>query len=380
MERMLNVPKELISKTMNFDYKTPISKVSQYLKRYPAVIITKNKEYHGVVDTRTIYRAKRGLKLSSKEKVEKFSVKVPRITNSTSIYDLVNYFYKSGVKALPYSNGARIMGVLKRKTFLKILLSLNILEDMKVNQAMSTPVLAIDENASIAQAKATMRDRHVNRLVVLRGSRFAGLITNHDIVEKYTKGSERAPELPTSLYKPANIPISSVMERNVRSIEFNRPVSDVVRDMIENRISSLVVMKKSNPIGMITITDVLESVLARQKVAASKVFMSGFDSNTYQYEDEAREELQLLVDNVEKLSGIDVDYITFKVKSTRSKLYEMQARLSLGKHGIITVHVNEYLFEDALNELVDKLKHMVLKEKETILTHKKVNTLRDSIE
>ncbi len=380
MERLQNIPKELISNTLNIDYKTPMSKVSPYLKRYPAIIITKNKDYYGVVDTRTMYRAKQGLKLPANEKVERFSIKAPRITNSTSIYDLVNYFYKSGVKALPYSSGNRIVGVLERKVFLKVLLSLNILQDMKVNQAMTTPVLAIDANASIAQAKTTMRERKVNRLVVLQNSRFAGLVTNYDIVKSYTIDSERLPEMKTDAHKPSNISISSIMERNARAIEYNRPVSDAVRDMIENKISSLIVMKNSNPIGILTVTDVLESILARQTVEKSKIFMSGFDQNTYQYEDEAREELKSLLDHIEKLSGVDVDYITFKVKRTKTKLYEMQARLSLGRHGIITMHTNKYLFEDAINDLLKKLKHRVIKEKESILTHRKINALRDAVE
>ncbi len=381
MERLQNIPKELISDTLNLDYRTPMSKVSPYLKKYPAIIITKDKDYYGVVDSRTIYRAKQGLNLPSSEKVERFSVRAPKITNSTSIYDLVNYFYKSSVKALPYSSGNRIVGVLERTTFLKVLLSLNILEDMKVNQAMSTPVLTIDANASISQAKATMRERKVNRLIVLKDSKFAGLITNYDIVKNYTtKGTGRLPEMKTEIYNPSNINIGSVMEKNTRSIEYNRPVSEALRDMIENKISSLVVVRSSNPIGMLTVTDVLESIMARQKVEASKVFMSGFDEHTYQYEDWAREELTSLVDHVEKLSGIDVDYITFKVKSNRSKLYEMQVRLSLGRHGIVSMHNTKYLFEDSLNDLVKKVKHRVIKEKESILSHRKENALRDAVE
>ncbi len=377
MERLQNIPKELISDTLNLDYKTPMSKVSPYLKKYSAIIITKEKDYYGLVDRRTIYRANRGLKLSPNEKVASFSVKAPKVMDSTSIYDLVNYFYKSGVQALPYSSGNKITGVLERRTLLKMLLSLNILQDMRINEAMTTPVLAIDAKASVAQAKATMRERKVNRLVVIQNSRFAGLITNYDIFKKYTKDAERLPQGKDSA--PSNVAISSIMESNTMSIEYNRPVSEAVRDMIENKISSLVVMKKRDPIGIITITDVFESILARQRVEPSKVFMSGFDENTYQYEDAAREELKAFADYIEKFSGIDVDYITLKVKRKQSKFYEMQIRLSLGRHGIISMHSNEYLFEDALTDLIKKLKRHVIKEKESILSHRKVNTLREEM-
>ena len=381
MERIQNIPKELISNTIVVDYRTPFSEASNYLKKYPAIIINKDKEYYGIVDSRTIYRRQQGLSLSSKEKIERFSLKVPKITNSTAIADIVSYFYRSGVKALPFSNGAKIVGVLERRTLLKILLSLNVLEDLRVSEAMTTPVLAIDSTANVSQAKATMRERKVNRLVVLQNNKFVGLITNFDITKNYAKANaDRLPEMKTSFYTPSNISISSIMERNARSVEYNRSLSDAVRDMVENKISSLVVLKNSNPIGIVTITDVFESILARKKVEADKVFMSGFDANTYQYEDEAREMLKSFVDNIEKLSGIDVDYITLKVKRSKSKHYEMQTRLSLWRHGIISMHTSQYLFEDAMNDLLKKLKHRIIKEKESVLSHKRENTSRRDAE
>jgi CBS domain-containing protein len=377
MERIQNIPKELISDTLGLDYRTPISRVIASLKKYPTVVIYKDKDYWGVVDTRTIYRARRGLKVSGNEKAENFSIKVPKITNSTSIYDLAYYFYKSGVKALPYSNGTKITGVLERKTLLKIMLSLNLLDGIQVNQAMTTPVLAIDARANVAQAQATMRDKRINRLVVLQNSKFAGLITNYDIVNRFTKSSERLPEFKASVHTPSDVPISSVMEKNVRSIEYNRPVAEAVRDMVEGKISSLIVLRNSNPIGVLTITDVFESIIARQHAELSKIFMSGFDENTYQYEDEAREMLKSFSDHIERLSGIEVDYITLKVRRSRSKLYDMQIRLSLGKHGIISMHTTKYLFEDALNELLKNLKHKVIKEKESIVTYKRSGKMRE---
>jgi CBS domain-containing protein len=372
MERIQNIPRELISSALNIDYKMPISRAISSLKKYPAIIVYKNKEYHGIVDSRAIYRAKSDLKFSSNERIEKFSRKVPKISNSTSIYDLIYYFYKSGVKALPYSSGNKITGVLERKTLLKVLLSLNLLKDMQVNQAMTTPVLAIDSRASLAQATATMRNKNVNRLVVLENSRFAGLITNYDISKRYARVDvERLPEMKSEMYKPANVAISSIMERNAKGIEYNRPVAEAVRDMVENNISSLIVLKGGRPIGIVTVTDVFESVLARQRTEPSKIFMSGFDEKTYQYEDDAREALKSFSDSVERLSGIDVDYITLKVKSTKTKLYEMQVRVSLGRHGMINMHTTKYLFDDALNDLMIKLKHKIIKEKESILTHKR---------
>jgi CBS domain-containing protein len=279
--------------------------------------------------------------------------------------------------SLPYSNGKKVTGVFERKMLLKILLSLNVLENMKVNEVMTTPVLTIDAKANLAQAKSTMRDKKINRLLVMQNDKFAGLITNHDMISHYTKSQERRPMMKDTAYAPSNIAISSVMETNTMQVQANRDVSEAVRDMVENKVSSLVVMKGSRPIGMLTVTDIFEGILTTQKSVKSKVFMSGFDQATYPYEDGAREELTSLIEHIQKMSGIDVDYLTFKVKHPHTKLYEMQVRLSLGRHGIISMHTTKYLFDDALNDLIKKLKHRVIKEKEIIITHKKEDALRE---
>jgi hypothetical protein len=56
-------------------------------------------------------------------------------------------------------------------------------------------------------------------------------------------------------------------------------------------------------VGIVTVTDVFESVIARKKIEERKVFLSGFDANTYQYEDAAREELKSFVENIERLAA-----------------------------------------------------------------------------
>ncbi len=57
MANTFNIPNELISKTISFDYKTPLVKVVPALSKYSAVIVKKNKNYHGIIDRTTLYRA-----------------------------------------------------------------------------------------------------------------------------------------------------------------------------------------------------------------------------------------------------------------------------------------------------------------------------------
>ncbi len=372
------IPDELISKTLTFDYKTPITKVIPELVKHPAVVVYKNKSYLGIIDSRTFYRSGQNLRLGKTETLEKFITKVPRITESTSVEDLVYYFYRARVKALPYSDGKRIIGVLDRTTLLKMMLSMGMLKDIQVREAMTTPVLAIGNDASITQAKATMRDQKVNRLVVLDNGRLAGLITNHDIVQGYTKIEDRLPERSSRNYGASNVTVSDMMERNPRRIDYDKSLTDAVRELIENNISSILVLRKGSPAGMLTVMDVLESVIAKRRIEERRIFISGLDADSYQYSDEINEELKSLIEKAEKMNGVKVDYVTFRVKKVGNKSYEVQVRLSIGNKGIISLHTTEPNFEESMREVMERLRKMLIKEKEMMQTSRKINLYREA--
>ena len=370
------IPEELITTTLTFDYKTPITKVIPELVKHPAVVVYKNKNYLGIIDSRTFYRSGQNLRLGKTETLEKFTTKVPRITDTTSVEDLVYYFYRSRVKALPYSDGKKIIGVLDRTTLLKMMLSMGMLKDIQVREAMTTPVLAISIDASITQAKATMREHKVNRLVVLENGKLSGLITNHDIVQGYTKVEDRLPDRRSRGYGPSNVTVDSMMERSPRRIDYDRSMTEAVRQLIENNISSVLVLRKGNPVGMLTVMDVLESVIAKRRIEERRIFVSGLDADSYQYADEINDELKNLIDRAEKLNGVKVDYITFRVKKVGNKSYEVQVRLSIGNKGIISLHTTEPYFEESMREIMDRLRKMLMKEKDRMQTVRKINLYR----
>jgi len=369
------IPEDLISETLTVDCRTPITKVISELAKYPAVVVSKNNAYYGMIDSRAVYRSGQNLKLGRTETLEKFAIRVPKITTSTTVDDLIYYFYRSRVKALPYYNGKRISGVLERTTLLKMMLSMGMLKDIGVQEAMTTPVLAIDASATVSQAKATMRNNRVNRLAVLDNNKFAGLITNYDIMQGFTKVRDRLPERSRS--DAAGATVESVMERNPRLIDSGKGLSDAVRELIENHISSVLVLKKGRPVGMLTVMDVLESVVAKRRIEERRIFISGLDADSYQYSDDIREELRTFIEHAEKLSRVKIDYVTMRVKKVGNKAYEIQVRLSMGNRGIINLNTTEPSFQESLSDIMVRLKERLMKEKDKMLTVRRINLYRE---
>lgn len=363
-------PKELLSKVSFADYKTSVADAKGMLKGSSALIIRKDGQYFGVVDSRAVYRHIPSMKISPSEKVHKIAVHAPKITSATTITDAAYYFCKSGLNALPYEEEGQIIGSLERPVLIKMMLSTRMLDQMKVGDYATAPALAIDSNATISQAISAMRSSKVHRLLVMRNGRFEGIVTSRDIHRYTARSGERNPEksAPSSA---SGAEIESVTERNIASVESNSMVPEAARMMVERGISSVVVTAKDRPVGVLTIRDIFEGVVGAKNIDERNIFITGFDETTYQFEDSAREELKSLMAHLERMHKVDVGYVTMRIKRVKLKSYELHSRIFLGGKGIITMHSDGNSFHEAFSSIMKKMKDKVGKEKEMLVSSKR---------
>jgi signal-transduction protein with cAMP-binding, CBS, and nucleotidyltransferase domain len=366
------IPESLISKTEFFDAKTPIIKVAPAVQRYDAVVINKDGIYLGIIDSRELYKDTTDMTVSKTKSADRYVVRVPRITDSTSIDDVIYYFHKARTKALPYAKNNKITGILKRTTMLKVLLSLNRLGSITVAQAMISPMIGVDIKATVPQAKSVMRDNKVNRLAVLENNKFVGIVTNYDLIERYFKPQERLPQRKDYMYNPSNITLSSAIQREPRTMDYEKSLREAVRELVENNISSLVITKGEKPIGILTELDIIIAAATSGGTEANKIFVSGLDADTYQYEDEIKDMLKAFVAKMEKMSRVKVDYISVNVKKFKSNSYEIHTRMSLGRQGVINSHITGHIFERTMSDMIDVLSKEIKKKKEIYLSIRRV--------
>ena len=368
-----NIPEGLISKSEVFDSKTPITKVIPAIKEYEAVIIDKDGDYYGIIDSRAIYKSIQGLRSPKNQAASNFVVKVPRITDSTTIDDVIYYFYKARTRALPYVKNDKVRGVLKRGTLLKMMLSTSRLDGIKVADAMVSPLIGMSIDSTVGQARATMRGNKINRLAVLDGDKFVGIVTNYDLIDRYVKTDERLPAMKSTVYNPSIIKLESVVQKNPVSIDAEDSLDNATRVMVERGISSLIVTHRDKPVGVLTELDIVESAMARGTREESKIFISGLDAQTYEYEDEIREIVRGFLSKAQKMTHISIDYISIVVKHFRANSYELHARLALaGSGGIINAHVTGHLFDRTMRDLLEILENEVKRKKGQYLSMRKV--------
>lgn len=364
-----NIPEAFVTKTATYDQKVPITSILGDVNKFGAVVITKDKEYYGIIDHRTLARSST-LRVDEKFTSGKFARKVPVITNTASVADAINLFYQSASKALPYLKGNAIAGIVKRDEILKAVLSMHLLSKTRVNQIMSTPIIGVDSGISIATAVKIMADNRINRLAVFSEGKLFGILTRSNVVKYSSKTLGRSPEVLTSA-KIRQGTVGEICERSVHAISHNDKAEDAIRELVNRKISSLLVLRNNKPVGVVTIRDILESVIKGWQTKEDKIILTGFDRRDEQYKEDVAASISKMLDKINRFGKFTVDYASVNVKRIKQKGYEVKARVALGKRGVMHVSVSGYTLDKTMKVLDSRLYKLVEEEKDTAVTSRK---------
>ena len=116
-------------------------------------------------------------------------------------------------------------------------------------------VLTIDPDATVFDALATMAEKDVGSLVVMDSEKLIGIITErHYSRNVILKGKTS----PTTLVK-------DIMDRNVIHVRPEHSVEQCMALMTDKRVRHLPVLEGKKVIGIISIGDLLKSIISKQE-------------------------------------------------------------------------------------------------------------------
>lgn len=123
---------------------------------------------------------------------------------------------------------------------------------------ISDKLVKVDKDESINDALELMTKKKISRLLVTEKDEVVGIITEEDIAKRLGTGRERK-------LKTAHIHVSAAMTRNPKTIPADGNSRDAARTMLENKFSSLPVVRNGRIIGILTKTDLVKNLLKSKK-------------------------------------------------------------------------------------------------------------------
>jgi CBS domain-containing protein len=115
---------------------------------------------------------------------------------------------------------------------------------VQVSEIMQTDLVTCPPTATVAEAARTMRDRNVGAVLVMEGSRLAGIFTERDLVHLLADGGEVAAR-----------PVSAVMTRDVAMVPADADISWAAEQMKQRRVRHLPIGDAPMVVGMISVRD-----------------------------------------------------------------------------------------------------------------------------
>jgi CBS domain-containing protein len=148
---------------------------------------------------------------------------------------------------------------------------------MKVGQIMRTPVVVVQETASLEEAARTMLEHDLRGIpVVDQQGKICGILSVSDFTTKdkyFVFGRMHVPQLfgnfvprdgIEKLYEQARaIPVTDIMTRKVVTVTEDDTVEKVLELMLYRDLNRIPVVRDEVPIGIIARYDLLKMVAAR---------------------------------------------------------------------------------------------------------------------
>ena len=116
-------------------------------------------------------------------------------------------------------------------------------------------VHAVSPDAAVLDAIRVMAERHVGALLVMQAGRLAGIVSERDYARKVVlKGRSST-----------TTPVRDIMSSEVITIGPEGTVEEAMRLMTEHRIRHLPVVRGSAVVGVVSIGDLVKSVIEEQR-------------------------------------------------------------------------------------------------------------------
>ncbi|HQT45170.1 MAG TPA: CBS domain-containing protein, partial [Candidatus Micrarchaeota archaeon] len=296
-----------IKQAYTIDADESVSKAfSEIVRSGLSVVVLKDGKYAGLIDDREVRQT---ISDPAKAKCSSVCVKAPVLSRQSTLEDMCNAFFAGRFKSLAVIDKSKVMGVITRADVISELLNEKLIARKKVEEVMSSPAVAIDEDETVATARNLMKNNNVRRLIVTNNGNITGVISTFDLVQMLVFSNE-APPMRKSKANVDLQPVSSHMREETVSIVPEAPLTEAARLMAQHNVSSVIVAKGQKPLGMVTARDLFETVIKEAK--REKVFISGLYGNEKENYEEIHEHASDLVEKLGKSMGIDTLSIHIK--------------------------------------------------------------------
>jgi predicted transcriptional regulator/ribosome-associated translation inhibitor RaiA len=235
----------------------------------PVLVVLNSKgKYAGVIAHRWIVRSRYN---PATTKVESLMRSAPTVSPEDSLGEVARLMITSGISQLPVFSGEKLVGIVTDDAVIQGAV-VGKWGSTKVEEMMTKKPFLVEEDESVGAVLSLFREHGISHVPVVRDGSLVGIVSIKDIItgifqprQRQTVGDIAGEKVPV-----LSISAKGIMTKPVITILPETMLKDAMENMQKFNISSLVVVSKGRPAGILTKRDILEP-LAEMETPKQKI-------------------------------------------------------------------------------------------------------------
>lgn len=232
--------------------------LSLFKEEMPPVlaVIDDKGNYKGVISRKWIIRSSLE---ASKTKVKTLMRSAPAVIVQDSLSKVAKLMIESEIRQLPVYNGEKLLGFVTDEDVIHGAV-MESWGNSRVEDVMTKKPFVIEEDESIAAVLSILRAEGISHVPIVKEGKLVGIVSIYDIIENIfqPRQVQRVGERVGEKVPVLSIPVKGIMVTPVVTVLPETKLRDAAKQMHKFDISSLVIISKGRPVGIITKRDFLE--------------------------------------------------------------------------------------------------------------------------
>jgi len=179
----------------------------------------------------------------------------------TTVGDIARMMGHHKIGAILLEEQDCFIGIITEGSLVRRGLTQSLSYRVPVRTIMDAPLISIDIGQSPIEANHLMHLNGIRHLGVSQAGRVMGIISVRDLVRYFASDTDGPLHRMGDIFQP----LTALMHRNIQTIDIAAHVRGAAQKMAEKQIGSLIVLQTGEPVGMITETDLVRSVIGKGK-------------------------------------------------------------------------------------------------------------------
>ena len=232
--------------------------LSFFKKETPPVLAVLDNEgnYKGVISRKSIIRSSLD---ASGTKVKTLMRPAPAVTLQDPLSKVAKLMIESEIRQLPVYSKEKLLGFVTDEDVIHGAV-MERWGNTRVEEIMTKKPFVIEEDESIGAVLSLFRSEGISHVPIVKEGKLVGIVSIYDIIENIfqPRQVQRFGERVGQKVPVLSIPAKGIMVKPVVTVLPETKLRDAEEQMHKFNISSLVIVSKGRPVGIITKRDFLE--------------------------------------------------------------------------------------------------------------------------